>query len=157
MSEPIDLVKDYLDQHGVDYEVVPHEEGPTAAADARAVGVTPQEVVKDVVLTSADVVALALIPASERLDLKKAQQALELESRPDLATEDEIHARFPEFEVGALPPCGPVHDLTEIVDRRPLEHDRVHCASGDHRHSVRIAPTEIVRLSGARVADLCQE
>jgi Ala-tRNA(Pro) deacylase len=157
MSHPIDLVKDYLDQQGVDYEIVPHPARFTAAAEARAAGVVPQEAVKDVVLTGGGDVALALIPASERLDLRKAQAALELDSRPELATEDEIRARFPEFEVGALPPCGPVHDVTEIVDRRLLEHDRVLCASGDHQHSVRIAPSEIVRLAGARVADLCQE
>ena len=63
MSQPIDLVKDYLDQQGVDYEVVTHESRPTAAADARAVGVAPQEVVKDVVLTSGGAMMLALAEA----------------------------------------------------------------------------------------------
>lgn len=157
MFPPIDMVSRYLDERGIDYEVVEHEERFTAAAEARASGVVPQDAAKDVVLRSGDSYVLALIPASERLDLQKAREVLEVESRPDLASEKEIAARFPDFEVGAIPPFGPIHHLPEIVDRRLLDHARVLCSGGDHRHSLRIDPAEIVRLAGARVGDLCQE
>ena len=157
MSGPIDLVRGYLDENGVDYEVVEHPERFTAAAEARAAGVGPDDAAKDVVLRAGDAYILAVIPASERLDFKKAQRVLNGEERPRLATEDEIGADFPEFEIGALPPFGPIHDIPEVVDRRLLDHDRVLCAGGDHRHSVRIDPNELVRLANARVADLCQE
>jgi Ala-tRNA(Pro) deacylase len=157
MGEAIDLVSGYLDERDVDYDVVEHERRFTAAAEARAAGVGPEDAAKDVVLRDGDAFILALIPASERLDLAKVEAALDAEARPRLATEDEMAERFPEFELGALPPFGPLHDLPELVDRRLLDHDRVLCASGDHRHSLRIAPTEIVRIADARVADLCQD
>jgi Ala-tRNA(Pro) deacylase len=157
MSGPIDMVSGYLDENGVDYEVVEHPERFTAAAEARAAGVGPDDAAKDVVLRAGDAYVLAVIPASERLDFQKARRLLDGEQRPRLATEDEIAVDFPEFELGALPPFGPIHDIPEIVDRRLLDHDRVLCAGGDHRHSLRIDPNEIVRLANARVADLCQE
>ena len=157
MSGPIDMVCGYLDENGVDYEVVEHPERFTAAAEARAAGVGPDHAAKDVVLRTGDAYVLAVIPASERLDFDKARQLLDGEQSPRLATEDEIAADFPEFEIGALPPFGPIHDIPEIVDHRLLDHDRVLCAGGDRRHSLSIDPNEIVRIADARVADLCQE
>jgi Ala-tRNA(Pro) deacylase len=151
------MVSSYLDENGVEYEVVEHEERFTAAAEARAAGVDPSDAAKEVVLHGEDGYVLAVIPASERLDLGKARQALEADDRPRLATEDEIAEGFPEFEVGALPPFGPIHAVPEIVDGRLLDHERVVCAGGDHRHSIRLDPNEIVRLAEARVADLCQD
>jgi Ala-tRNA(Pro) deacylase len=157
MGRPIDRVRGYLDEREVDYDVVEHAQRFTAAAEARAAGVGPEDAAKDVVVRDGDAFVLALIPASERLDLAKVEAALDAEARPRLATEDEMAERFPEFELGALPPFGPLHGLPELVDRRLLDHDRVLCASGDHRHSLRIDPNEIVRIADARVADLCQD
>jgi Ala-tRNA(Pro) deacylase len=157
MPGPIDLVRDYLDEQGVDYEILEHEERFTAAAEARASGVDPHGAAKDVVLRSGDSYVLALIPASERVDLTKVRKVLEVEDRPELATEEEIAERFPGFAVGALPPFGPLHHLPEIVDLRLLNHDQILCSGGDHRHSVRIDPSELVRHADARVADLCQD
>jgi Ala-tRNA(Pro) deacylase len=157
MAGPIDVVSGYLDESGVDYEIVTHPERFTAAAEARAAGVGPADAAKDVLLRVGNAYVLTVIPASERLDLKKVWALLDAEDRPSLATEDEIAARLPEFELGSIPPFGPIHELPELVDQRLLDHERVLCSGGDHRHSVRIDPAEIVRLADARVADLCQD
>ena len=100
---------------------------------------------------------MAVIPASQRLDLGKARQQLEVGKSLRLATEDEIGRDFPRFEVGAIPPFGPLHGIQQIVDRRLLEHDRVLCSAGDHAHGLLLAPDEIVRVAEARVGDLCEE
>lgn len=157
MTGPLDTVTAFLDEHGVEYEVVEHEERPTAAGDARAAGAELGEMAKDVVLREGEEYILAVIPASERLDFVKARIALERDERPRLASEKELARDFPRFEVGALPPFGRLHEIPEVVDRRLLEHDRVLCAAGDHRHSFRLDPREMVRVAGARVADLCQD
>jgi Ala-tRNA(Pro) deacylase len=157
MPDPIDIVTDYLDRKAVGYEVVEHAERFTAAAEARAAGVEPTDAAKEVVLQVGDAYVVAVIPASEQLDLAKVRTALDAEDRPRLATEAEIGERFPEFEVGALPPLGPIHDASAVVDRRLLEHDRVLCAGGDHRHSLRVDPNDIVQHADARVADICRD
>jgi Ala-tRNA(Pro) deacylase len=157
MSDPIDVISGYLDENGAAYEVVEHEAEFTAADEARAAGVEPRDAAKEVVLHGEAGYVLAVIPASERLDLRKVQLALEQDERPTLATEEEIARDFPEFELGALPPFGPIHAVPELVDRRLLDHDRVICAAGDHSHSLRVDPGEIVRLADARVADICED
>jgi prolyl-tRNA editing enzyme YbaK/EbsC (Cys-tRNA(Pro) deacylase) len=45
----------------------------------------------------------------------------------------------------------------EILDARLMEHDRILCAGGDHRHSLLVDPRDISRMADARVADICQD
>jgi Ala-tRNA(Pro) deacylase len=63
---------------------------------------------------------------------------------------------FPDFEVGALPPFGPMLPVPEIVDIRLLYHDRVLCTARDHRHAVSLDPREPLRMAEPQVADICE-
>ncbi len=85
---------------------------------------------------------LAIVPASERLDLRKLRRAA---SRPDLrlATEAELQRDFPQFEVGALPPFGELFGCPELIDGRLLSVSRILCNGGDHRHSIIVNPREL--------------
>jgi Ala-tRNA(Pro) deacylase len=157
MATKIDTLTGFFDEHGVAYEVVEHGERFTAAAEARAAGVEPADAAKDVILRRGDDYVLAVIPASAHLDLKKVGDLVGDGSELRLATEDDIVARFPQFELGALPPFGPILEVEEIVDRRLLDHERVLCSGGDHRHSVKVDPNEVVRVAGAKVGDLVRD
>lgn len=158
MGERIDNpLARYLDEQGVAYEVVEHGERFTAAAEARASGIEPEEAAKEVMLRRGEEYVLAVIPASERLDPKKAAELLSEGDEPRLATEEEMGEDFAQFELGALPPFGPVLEVEQIVDLRLLDHERVLCSGGDHRHSVKLDPKEMVRLAGAQVGDLVED
>jgi Ala-tRNA(Pro) deacylase len=156
-KEGIEAVRTYLDGQGANYELVEHEERFTAAAEAQAAGVEPENAAKDLILRDVESYVVAVIPASERLDLEKARDLLEAGKSLRLATEEEIGRDFEQFEVGAIPPFGPLHGIPQIVDRRLLEHDLVLCTAGDHAHGVLVDPNEMVRVTNARVGDLCEE
>jgi Ala-tRNA(Pro) deacylase len=153
----LEAVKSYLDAQGVDYEVVEHEERFTAAAEAQASGLEPGDAAKDLVLRDGDSYKLVAIPASQRLDLDKARELLGASRSLRLATEEEIGRDFGRFEVGAVPPFGGLHGVPQAVDQRLLEHDRVLCSAGDHKHGLLVAPGEIVRIADAATGDLCEE
>lgn len=87
----VEAVSRYLNEKRIEHEVVEHDERFTAAGEARASGIGPEDAAKDLVLRAGNAYVLAVIPASERLDLRKA------------ATEEEIAAEFSQFEV-ACPP-----------------------------------------------------
>lgn len=156
-KESIEAVTAYLDGEGVKYESVEHEERFTAASEAQASGVPPEDAAKDLILRDGDRYLLAVIPASRRLDLGKARELLEAGGSLRLATEDEIRRDFELFEVGAIPPFGPLHGIPQVVDSGLLVHDRVLCSAGDHGHGVLVDPNEIVRVTEARVGDLCED
>jgi prolyl-tRNA editing enzyme YbaK/EbsC (Cys-tRNA(Pro) deacylase) len=100
---------------------------------------------------------IAAIPASRRLDLHKLRELLGATRQLRLASEQEIARDFPAFEVGAIPPFGPVVPAAEVIDRELLAHERILCAAGDHRHSVLVDPGEIVRITAATAADISED
>lgn len=156
-SPQFELVAQHLVDLGVDFEVVDHPSRFTAAREARAAGIEPENAAKSVLLREGSDYRLAVLPASERLDVRKVRSALNAGSGLRLATEDEMAADYPQFELGAIPSLGELLPAPEVVDRRLLEHDRVLCNGGDHRHSLLLDPEEMVRVAGARAADICAE
>jgi Ala-tRNA(Pro) deacylase len=147
-------VTEFLEREGIPYEMVEHERTQTAAAEARAAGVPSAGFAKTIVLRDEEGLRLAVIPASERLDIHKLEQALASRGLR-LLTEQEMANEFDEFEVGTVPPFGSMFDALELVDARLLEHDRVLCSGGDHEHAVLVNPGDLVRAGEARVADIC--
>jgi Ala-tRNA(Pro) deacylase len=153
----IDLVHRYLEDHSVAHEVVDHEQTMSAAQEAKAAGVPPDHAAKTMVLRDGEQYRLAVIPASHRLDLRKARQALDASAHLRLASESEMEADFASFEVGALPPLGPMLPAPEALDMRLMDHERILCSGGDHRHSVLVDPRDLARLGEATVADVCED
>jgi Ala-tRNA(Pro) deacylase len=150
-------VVDYLEGEGVDYELIDHAPTMSAAAEARATHYPPDQVAKTVVLHDGGAYVIAAIPASERLDLRKLRELLGAPRQLRLAGEDEIAREFPSLEVGALPPFGPMVPAAEVIDRALVTQRRILCPAGDHRHSVLVDPRDVVRITGAKTADICQD
>jgi Ala-tRNA(Pro) deacylase len=155
MEHGIDAVTGFLDETGVSYEVLEHERTYTAREEARASGVSPDDEAKVILLRVGDGYCLAVIPASEQLDMRKVREIVGEPAR--LATEREMAADYDQFDVGALPPFGPMLSAREILDRRLLDHDAIVGSGGDHRHSIRIDPDALVKVASPTLADICQD
>jgi Ala-tRNA(Pro) deacylase len=150
-------VVEYLEGRDVVFELIEHEPTMSAAAEARVTRQPHEEVAKTLILHDRGRSIVAVIPASERLDLHRLRDALGATQSLRLATEAEIARAFPMLEVGAAPPVGPVMPAAEVVDRRLLARSRIVCAGGDHRHAVVLDPRDLIRLTDATIADICAE
>jgi Ala-tRNA(Pro) deacylase len=156
-NKGVELVREYLDEQGLDYELVEHDATYSASEEARAAGVPADDAAKTILLREGDDYRIAVVPGSQRLDLGKVRELLGAGRSLRLATEGEMATDFPSFDVGALPPIGPLLPAPELVDRRLLDHDRVVFAAGDHRHGILIDPNDLIQLTQAKVADVCEE
>lgn len=151
-------VTSVLDEAGVDYEVLEHAHTERASDEAEALGVAPDEVAKTLVLITPGGNVRAVLPASERLDLPKVAELVEAaHKKVHLATEDDLKRDYPEFALGAVPPIGGGHRDHVIVDSRLAERDSVVLEAGSHERSVRLKAADLVRLSGAQVADISKQ
>ncbi len=150
------VVARFLTEAGIAHEVVEHEPTYSSADEAQAVHDDPRHEAKTLALHDRDGWRIAVLPANHRLDLDRARRLLGATSRLRLATEQEMAEAFPGFDVGALPPVGPMLPLPEVVDVRLLYRDHVICAGGDHSHAIRIDPRDLVRLAEPRVGDICE-
>jgi Ala-tRNA(Pro) deacylase len=155
---PIDALTRALDDAGVEYELLDHPRTETAAAAAEALGLSPDEVAKTLILTTPDGYVRAVIPASCRIDLRKLGE-VEATSRKNvqLATEDDLARDYPEFELGAVPPLGGDRRDEVIVDRRLADRDAIVLEAGTHAQSMRLKSQDLVRAANAQVADICQD
>ncbi len=156
-TSPVESTTRYLDEHHIAYKLFGHDRRFSAAGEARASGVAPHHAAKSVLVRTATGYQLAVIPASERLDLHKLRRVVGDSRLLRLATEREMAENFPELELGALPPFSPLLGMPEVVDRRLLDDGRVICNAGDHEHSLLVDPRDIVWLERTRVGDVCED
>jgi len=152
---PLPLV-DELTDLGIDYELMPHTRTTTAAAEARALRLAPDQVAKTIVLSTRRGHARALIGAADRLDLDKVRKLLGDETA-ELSTEHALAEDYPEFELGAVPPVGGVRHDRLVVDMRVAACDTVVFEAGAHDCSLRVSADDLVTSEGALVGDICAD
>jgi Ala-tRNA(Pro) deacylase len=145
-----------LDEAGVEYEVLTHPRTETAAAEAQALGLDPQDVAKTLVVSTPAGYVRAVLQASERIDMHKLREHVEGGKRIHLATEEDLERDYPGFELGAVPPFGGSSEDRVLVDARLAERERVVLEAGSHEQSVRIRTADL-ELSRAQVVDLAED
>ena len=150
-------VTSFLEEAGVDFDVLEHERTERAADEATALGVGAEEVAKTLVLVAPNVNVRAVLAASERIDLHKVAAVVGASGKKmHLASEDRLARDYPEFELGAVPPFGGREDQV-IVDEQLAGRDSVVLEAGSHDRSVRLKAADLMHLTKAHVADICRE
>jgi len=147
------FVTDYLTRRGMAFEVADHPRAVTSLEEARALGIAADEVAKTVALTTHRGHALLVLPASCRLDLRLAREAVG-DHGARLATEEELQQAFADCELGALPPLGSLLGVPVFVDPEVLEHDTVMFAAGTQTESVKANPADLFRDEQVEVTPL---
>lgn len=144
-------------QHaGLAIEVQRFPEGTRTAADAaRAVGCDVAQIVKTLVFMADGDPVIALLSGVDRLDPARLAAALGA-STARRADGDEVRATTG-FAIGGVPPIGHASDLVVLIDERLLSHNEVWAAAGLPDAVFRVAPIELQRAAGARVAQLAVE
>ena len=153
---PSNALTDALQEQHICYELIPHRRTQSAAAEARATGVDPGHVAKTLVLATGEAFVRAVLSASDRIDLRKVKAILE-SCDVHLASEQVLAGRYPEFELGAVPPVGGSGQDLVLVDERLSNAESVVFEAGTHEHSVRIKTADLVSVAGARIADICED
>lgn len=134
----------YLEQAGIQPEVLTHPHSPSASRSAEASHVSGNRVAKAVLLKDETGYLLAVLPASRHLRLD-AVEALTGRSLT-LAAEDEIGRAFPDCEVGAVPPVGVAYGLPAVIDDSLVEESEIYLEGGDHTTLVRVTRAEFAEL-----------
>jgi Ala-tRNA(Pro) deacylase len=151
------MTRRLVEEHALGYEVIAHRHTETATAEAKEIGATPTEVGKTIVLKGERGFVRAVLPASERLDLHKLRGLIGCGSAARLATEKELAAAYPMFELGAVPPFGgPTGDLA-VIDHKLAIGETVVIEAGAHDESIRLRTQDLIRIAGAQIADICED
>ena len=138
-------LKRFLDESGVKYEVIRHEEAYTAQELAAAMHVKGAMFVKVVIVRDEKGFMMVAMPADRRVDISALRKGLGLKMAA-LASENEFKRLFPDCEAGAMPPFGNLYSVPVYVDGAlTLDHDIVFQA-GTHYESVKMSYADFDRL-----------
>jgi Ala-tRNA(Pro) deacylase len=146
----------WLVSRAIEHDVHEHPEAFTARQTARAERIDPRTFAKVVAVRTDDGQAVLLVlDATDRVDLRKAREALVADD-VRLLTEAELAALAPDCEAGAMPAVGALFDVPMIADRAIREVAAVSFNAGTHRCAVRVDRGAWERATGVRYADLAE-
>jgi len=98
-----------------------------------------------------------VLPASERLDLRKVREIVGAASKSvHLAAEHDLERDYAEFELGAVAPIGGRDDPV-LLDSRLSQLDQLVFEAGSHEESIRVRGEDFRHLANPQVADLCAD
>lgn len=138
---------------GLDIEIRTFPDGTRTAEDAAsAVGCNVGQIVKSLVFLLDSAPVVALVSGSNRLDEGRLARALRGAS-VSRADADAVRAATG-FPIGGVPPFGHGEPLPTAVDEDLLLHEQVWAAAGTPRDVFAVVPSELVRVTGGRVAAL---
>jgi len=97
-----------------------------------------------------------VIPGSRKISLEMVKASLGAK-KARLATEDEFIARFPNCEIGAMPPFGNLFGLKVYVDPALEQDEHIYFNAGNHVQTVRLKYADFAGLVKPQVARLVAE
>jgi len=142
---PATKLKEFLDTNNIKYVSITHSKAYTAQGIAAAAHISGKELAKTVMITIDGEIAMAVLPASETVNVDALKTALRA-TKVDLSSERQFRDRFVDCELGAMPPFGNLYGLKVYVDET-LTHDKeIAFNAGTHLELIKLAYTDFANL-----------
>jgi Ala-tRNA(Pro) deacylase len=143
-------LREFLDEAKVSYEVYNHALAYTAQEIAAKQHFSGSEMAKVVMLETDDRLVMAVVRGNDKIDLHQVRESLGVR-HARLATEDEFVSRFPECEIGAMPPFGNLYGMDVYVAPSLEEDEQIAFNAGTHTEVIQMAYRDFERLVQPRV------
>ncbi len=122
---PLSMLREFLDRNRIRYTVISHSVAYTAQGIAALTHTPGRELAKTVMVMVDGRLAMAVVPASFRVDLYRLKKYLGAET-VELASENEFRDHFADCETGSMPPFGNLYGMDVFVDQTLAENLAVH-------------------------------
>ena len=136
-------------QHAYEHDPAARSFGLEAA---EVLGLPPEQVFKTLLVDTGAGLAVAVVPVAGQLDLKAMAAALGVK-RVTMA-DPAAAQRSSGYVVGGISPIGQKRALPTVVDESAELFDVVYVSGGRRGLDLGLSPTDLVRVTGAVVADI---
>lgn len=151
---PYSRLKEFLDNRHVRYETIAHARAITAQEVAATTHIPGRDFAKIVMVRVDGRLAMAVVPASMRVNLGKLKKAIGANS-VELASENEFRDAFPGCELGAMPPFGDLYDgMFVFVADVLAEEEEIAFNAGTHTEVVKMSFQDFELLARPMLVDL---
>jgi prolyl-tRNA editing enzyme YbaK/EbsC (Cys-tRNA(Pro) deacylase) len=157
LPESARRVQSFLESQGIDSPVIELPESTrTAAEAARAVGCEVAHIAKSLVFRATRTGRPILVIASGTNRVDEAAIA-RLLSEPIEKASPEFVREKTGYAIGGVPPVAHVHEPVVFIDQDLQAYSEIWAAAGTPRTVFRIRPTELLELTGGRIAKIAEE
>jgi len=147
---PTRKIREFLDGQHIGYAILPHQVSYTARETAVVTHTANKEFAKTVIVKVDGDLAMAVVPASYDVDLSLLRAATGARI-VTLAKESEFKDRFPECEIGAMPPFGNLYGMTVYVDDSLTKDEHIAFNAGSHYELLQLSYADFERAVMPRV------
>jgi Ala-tRNA(Pro) deacylase len=151
MSIPQSLAR-LLEDRKIPFTSESHPEAFTAQQVAQASHVPGRSFAKSVIVNVDGKIWMAVVPATERVDLRRMQACLGAK-KVRLASEAEFAPLFSDCDIGAMPIFGSLYDIPVIVSHEITGNEEVAFTAGTHREIVRIRTSDYLAAEQPKVCE----
>jgi Ala-tRNA(Pro) deacylase len=152
MVMPAQQLREFLNEQGVKYATIIHSPAFTAQEIAASAHVPGIELAKTVIVEMDGKMAMAVLPASYRVNLDELKEAAGA-SAVKLACEKEFADLFPGCEIGAMPPFGNLYNMDVYVAPALAEDEYIAFNAGSHTELIRLEYADFERLVKPKVIE----
>lgn len=138
-------VKDFLDTNHIHYNTITHATSYTAQGTAAYAHVSGNEMAKTVMVKVDNQLSMAVLPASCQIDLAALKRLTKAKSIC-LAAEPEFEMKFPDCDLGAMPPFGNLYGFPVFVEERLAQDTEIAFNAGNHNELVRMKYEDFERV-----------
>ena len=134
---PLSKIKEFLDKHNIKYTIIKHSSAYTAQEIAASAHVSGKELAKTVMIKIDGKMAMAVLPASYKISFDDLKEVLGVE-KVRLAYEQEFMDKFPDCEVGAMPPFGNLYGMEVYVADSLTDDEEIAFNACSHTELIRM-------------------
>lgn len=147
---PLSKLRKYLDENKIKYIIISHSSAYTAQEIAARAHVRGRELAKTVLLKIDGKMAMAVLPASYKINFEQLAKELN-SSNVRLAYEQEFMDKFPDCEIGAMPPFGNLYGMEVFVAKSLMEDEEISFNACSHTELIKLSLKDFVSLVKPKV------
>ncbi len=153
---PSPILREFLDKNNVKYITINHSQAFTAQEVAAKAHVPGNILAKAIMIKLNGKIAMVVLPASYHVDLMLLKEILGNE-KVRLAFEQEFKDKFPDCEVGAMPPFGNLYSITVYADKSLSENEEIAFNSCNHKEVIKMSYKEWEKLVKPKVIKFAEK
>lgn len=142
---PLSRLRKYLDKNSISYTLVSRPPVFTFQGTTVIVHAPGRQVAKTVMVKIDGELALTVLPAASHVDISAFRHEAGVRSA-EFATDEEFRDRFPECEIGTMPPFGDLHGLEVFADETLSRNEEITFNARSHRELIQMPWNDFERV-----------
>lgn len=138
-------LKEFLDENKVKYITISHSPAYTAQEMAAKAHVPGKEIAKTVLVKVDGKLVMAVLPGSFKINFENLKKVLGSDN-VRLADEHEFIDKFPDCEVGAMPPFGNLYGVEVFVANSLAEDEEIAFNACSHSQLIKMSYSDYEKL-----------